>query len=239
MSISDGSPPPADLSGFGADQGALNEVLNEADSSNANPAGEGAQPVAPIAAMEASPMTAPAPLASATDAVATPARKPVRRPNWTFLFSHPAHWFALGFGSGLPWVAPGTFGTLFGWAMFLVCAPYLNDVQHAVGLLLAFATGVWACGVTGRNLGVSDHGSIVWDEIVAIWLVLWLVPRTPVDQAIAFAVFRVIDITKPQPIRHFDAKWKNGFGVMFDDLLAAFFTLLIFAVYYRFAGLPV
>lgn len=172
---------------------------------------------------------------------ASAARKstsPIRRPDWRFLFAHPAHWIALGFGSGLPWVMPGTFGTLFGWASYVVCMPHFTDAHWALSICLGFLLGVWACGVTGRHLGVSDHGSIVWDEIVAIWLVLWLVPQTVADQVAAFVLFRVIDIVKPQPIRYFDAKWKNGFGVMFDDLLAAFFTLLLFAMYYRFAGLP-
>lgn len=165
-------------------------------------------------------------------------RKPIKRPGWGFLLSHPAHWIALGFGSGLPWVMPGTFGTLFGWASFVICMPHFTDVHWALSIVSGFLVGIWACGVTGRNLGVSDHGSIVWDEIVAMWLVLWLVPKTPMDQAMAFLIFRIIDITKPQPIRYFDAKWKNGFGVMFDDLLAAFFTLLLFAMYYRVMGLP-
>lgn len=166
------------------------------------------------------------------------ARAPIRRPGWGFLLSHPAHWIALGFGSGLPWVMPGTFGTLFGWMAFVACMPHFTDAYWAFAICTGFLVGIWACGVTGRNLGVSDHGSIVWDEIVAIWLVLWLVPQTVADQVAAFVIFRAIDIIKPQPIRYFDAKWKNGFGVMFDDLLAAFFTLLLFAVYYRFVGLP-
>ena len=162
----------------------------------------------------------------------------IKHPSWRFMLSNPAHVLALGFGSGLPWVAPGTFGTLFGWVSFIAINPYLNDQTWAITLLLGFFVGCWACQICGRNLGVSDHGSIVWDEIIAIWLVLWMVPKTVPDQVAAFLLFRLIDITKPQPIRHFDAKWKSGFGVMFDDLLAAFYTLLIFAAYYRVVGLP-
>jgi phosphatidylglycerophosphatase A len=164
--------------------------------------------------------------------------KKIKHPSWRFMMSHPAHVLALGFGSGLPWVAPGTFGTLFGWVSFIAINPYLNDQTWAITLLLGFLVGCWACKICGKNLGVSDHGSIVWDEIIAIWLVLWMVPKTVPAQVAAFLLFRLIDITKPQPIRHFDAKWKSGFGVMFDDLLAAFYTLLIFAMYYRLVGLP-
>jgi phosphatidylglycerophosphatase A len=162
----------------------------------------------------------------------------IKHPSWRFMLSNPAHVLALGFGSGLPWVAPGTFGTLFGWVSFIAINPYLNDQTWAMTLLLGFFIGCWACQICGKNLGVSDHGSIVWDEIIAIWLVLWMVPKTVPDQVAAFLLFRLIDITKPQPIRYFDAKWKTGFGVMFDDLLAAFYTLLFFAVYYRVVGLP-
>jgi phosphatidylglycerophosphatase A len=89
------------------------------------------------------------------------------------------------------------------------------------------------CGKAGRDLGVADHGGIVWDEVVAIWLVLALVPATPMSQLAAFLIFRFFDILKPPPIRHFDTRWKNGFGVMFDDLLAALYTLLLFAIWIR------
>jgi phosphatidylglycerophosphatase A len=167
-----------------------------------------------------------------------PKNKKIKHPSWHFMMSHPAHVLALGFGSGLPWVAPGTFGTLFGWVSFIAINPYLNDQTWALTLFLGFFIGCWACQICGKNWGVSDHGSIVWDEIIAIWLVLWMVPKTVSTQIAAFLLFRLIDITKPQPIRYFDAKWKSGFGVMFDDLLAAFYTLLIFAIYYRIVGLP-
>ena len=83
---------------------------------------------------------------------------------------------------------------------------------------------------TGRALGVPDHGAIVWDEIVAFMLVLFFTPPGYVWQACAFLLFRLFDILKPPPIRYFDRKLKNGFGVMFDDMLAAFYTLLALAV---------
>jgi phosphatidylglycerophosphatase A len=96
---------------------------------------------------------------------------------------------------------------------------------------VAFALGVWACDRTGRDLGVADHGGMVWDEVAAIWLVLALVPAGWVTQGVAFLLFRLFDITKPPPIRQFDARLKNGFGVMFDDLLAALYVLLLFALW--------
>ena len=155
-------------------------------------------------------------------------------PDLRFLFSHPAHLLALGFGSGLPPKAPGTFGTLFGWVAFVVLAPWLAPAGWAVLLVGGFAVGCWACTRTGRDLGVADHGGMVWDEIVAIWLVLLFTPAGFVWQAAAFGVFRFFDIVKPPPIRTFERRFKSGawagFGVMGDDLIAAFYSLLVLAV---------
>jgi len=140
---------------------------------------------------------------------------------------------AFGFGSGLsPW-APGTVGTLWAWLAFVVLERWLGPAVWAVLIAAGAAIGVWACGRTARDLGVPDHRSIVWDEIVAFWLVLLFVPAGAAAQSAALVLFRFFDIVKPPPIRHFDAKLKNGFGVMFDDLLAAFYTLLLVALWQR------
>lgn len=94
-------------------------------------------------------------------------------------------------------------------------------------LLLCYVVGVFAVQRTGQDLGVTDHGSIVWDEIVPFWLVLYFCPAGGVWQALAFLVFRFFDIVKPQPARFFDEKVKNGFGVMADDLVAGAYTVLV------------
>ena len=93
-----------------------------------------------------------------------------------------------------------------------------------------FALGVWACGVTARAIGVSDHGGMVWDEMVAFLVVLYFVPATLNWQVAAFLLFRVFDILKPPPIPYYERTFRSGFGVMLDDLVAAFFTLLVLAV---------
>jgi phosphatidylglycerophosphatase A len=141
-----------------------------------------------------------------------------------------SRWIALGAGAGLSGMAPGTAGTLWAWVVWMLGAPSLST-QLAAGLIVAaFALGCWACGRTGRDLGVSDHGAIVWDEMVAFWAVLWITPPGWAWQLAAFGLFRFFDIVKPEPIRHFDRSLKGGFGVMFDDLLAAGYTLLVLAV---------
>ena len=100
--------------------------------------------------------------------------------------------------------------------------------------IFRFFIGIWTCAITGKNMGVADHGSMVWDEIIAFWCVLLLL--TPSDfktQCWAFVWFRFFDMVKPPPIGYFDRRFKGGFGVMFDDIVAAFFTLLVFAFWQR------
>jgi phosphatidylglycerophosphatase A len=154
----------------------------------------------------------------------------LRDPGFRWMFGHPARVIAFGGGSGLITPAPGTWGTLAAWVMWMLALQRAPLWVQAVAIVLGFGLGVWACHHTGRELGARDHSAMVCDEIVAFWLVLWLVPSSLLAQAAAFVVFRAFDIFKPQPIRYFDARIKNGFGVMLDDLMAAFFTLLVFAV---------
>jgi phosphatidylglycerophosphatase A len=149
----------------------------------------------------------------------------VKSPNVQFLLQHPAHFFGLGFGSGLAPKAPGTFGTLVGYPLFWLISAYALSTQLII-ISALFLIGIYFCGVTGKALGVSDHGGIVWDEIVAMMLVLAFTPNQWQWWLVAFLLFRLFDIWKPFPIRQFDAKLKNGFGVMFDDLLAAIYAII-------------
>ena len=148
------------------------------------------------------------------------------------MLRHPARSLALGFGSGLIRPAPGTWGTLLGWLVWVFLLENLAPHWQGGLILLGLGLGSWACQITGRHLGASDHGAMVIDEIIAIWLVLWLTPNTWAAQAWAFFLFRLFDIVKPAPIQFFDQQLKHGFGVMFDDLLAAFYTLLVLAIYF-------
>ena len=152
-------------------------------------------------------------------------------PTLRFLLSHPAHFVACGMGSGLSPVAPGTVGTLFAWLTFpFLRSIFPDDLALALFLVLAFALGVTACQIAGRALGVVDHGSIVWDEIVPFWVVLLLTPDELLWQFAAFLWFRIYDIYKPPPANYFDRQVKNGFGVMMDDLVAAAYTVLTLAI---------
>jgi phosphatidylglycerophosphatase A len=170
---------------------------------------------------------------------------PVSRPSVRFMLSHPAHMIALGFGSGLSRIAPGTAGTLWAWLAFIALSPYMSDVRWAVLIGLSLPIGWWASTVTARNMGVLDPGSIVWDEVAAFWLVLWLVmPAGLVGQVLAFGLFRFFDAVKPGPVgwadalfHHVDTQcdpmaWrKAGFGIMLDDLVAAGCTVMVVALW--------
>ncbi|WP_068636254.1 phosphatidylglycerophosphatase A family protein [Thauera butanivorans] len=158
------------------------------------------------------------------------------RPTLKLMMSHPAHFISLGFGSGLsPW-APGTAGTLLGWALYPLLSAPLSEFVFLAFLASLFIVGVLAAERTGRTLGVPDHGGIVWDEMVAIWLVLAFTPATLGWQAVAVALFRFFDIVKPPPVRWADRSFKGGFGVMFDDIIAAGYTLLVLAILVQLFG---
>lgn len=160
---------------------------------------------------------------------------------------HPLHMISFGFGSGLFPFAPGTIATLWAWIVFLMIDPIMSDLGWAVLLLVGLVMGVRACTETGRALGKTDASSIVWDEVIAFWLVLWILPKASdpagfyamgsvpewLIQLVGFALFRFFDIVKPAPIHAIDRASRDGWGVMLDDLVAACYTLLACAALLR------
>lgn len=164
-------------------------------------------------------------------------RAPVVRPSAGFLLSHPAHLVALGFGAGLSPLAPGTVGTLWAWAAFLAMQAWLPPAVLGWVVVLSLPLGWWACTVTARHLRVLDPVNIVWDEVVAFWLILWLLmPAGFAAQLGAFLLFRVLDMAKPGPIAWADRLyqgfgWRGGLGILLDDLVAAFCALFLIALW--------
>ncbi len=165
----------------------------------------------------------------------------IARPTAAFMLRHPARWLALGFGSGLSPKAPGTVGTLWSWLSFLVLSQWLSPAVWGGVIAASLLVGVWACTRTAQHMGVADPGAIVWDEVVAFWIVLWLLTPAPWwAQLAAFALFRYFDAAKPGPVGWADRRyklrpgeaigWRQGFGILFDDLVAALCTLLFIAV---------
>jgi phosphatidylglycerophosphatase A len=153
-----------------------------------------------------------------------------------FMGRYPSRWIAIGLGSGLARRAPGTVGTLWAWAAFLLLDRWLGDAGWAALIAASLAVGVWACTRTAQALGQTDPGAIVWDEIVAFWIVLWLLmPAGFVAQTVAFVLFRAFDAIKPGPVGYVDRRfkrasgWLQGVGILADDLVAALCTLLVIA----------
>ncbi len=159
-------------------------------------------------------------------------------PTWRFVLSHPAHFLSFGFGSGLSPVAPGTMGTLVAFPLYAYLKSWFgqSDLFFLIFIAQLFLLGIWLCGKTGRAIGEDDHSGIVFDEIVAFLLVLFFTPEGFFWQAGAFLLFRFFDVLKPPPIAYYDRMLHGGFGVMFDDLLAAFYALICLALFRSFMG---
>ena len=170
------------------------------------------------------------------------------KPNFKWVFQTASRTIAFGFGSGLSPIAPGTAGTLWAWAAFLIGEYFFSTADFLWIIGGGILLGCWICGHVSEELGKKDFGGIVWDEIVAFWLVLiFIMPANIWMQLIAFALFRFFDAIKPGPIGMIDRHFKNtasnsaqrssflqiiwrGFGIVVDDLAAAFCTLLAVAL---------
>jgi phosphatidylglycerophosphatase A len=145
---------------------------------------------------------------------------------------NPLHLLAFGLGSGLAPIAPGTFGTLVAVPLYLLMKDLPLSVYLAL-VLAGFLLGIWFCGHTSRDLGVHDHGGIVWDEIIGFLLTMSLAPAGWQWLVSGFLLFRFFDILKPWPIRWFDRKVTGGFGIMLDDLLAGIYAGLVMWLIHR------
>lgn len=154
--------------------------------------------------------------------------KTARRLRFTDLVN-PWRFLALGFGSGLAPVAPGTFGTLMAVPLYLLLQQ-LSPGLYLLFLLLAFGIGIALCEITAKQLGVHDHPGIVWDEFVGFWITMFMAPPGWLWIVVGFVLFRFFDIVKPWPIRLIDRRVSGGLGIMLDDVLAGVFALILLQV---------
>ncbi|MGB4881800.1 MAG: phosphatidylglycerophosphatase A [Neisseria sp.] len=153
---------------------------------------------------------------------------PAFKPTFSWLLKRPICLLGFGFGTGLAPKAPGTFGTLPALPLAALCmALGIEGFWLALLCLFLFIVGISICNHTEAQLGVHDYGGIVWDEIVAMMLILAFIPATWLWWLVAFATFRFFDAVKPQPIKWFDQQVSGGFGVMLDDIIAALMSLLL------------
>lgn len=144
-------------------------------------------------------------------------------------WKHPAHILALGFGSGYVPNLPGTAGTLIGVLFYFFMQP-LNLVIYLVITSVLFLAGIWLCGKTAHDLGVHDHSSIVWDEVVGYLVTMIMAPAGWLWMVLGFVLFRIFDIYKPWPVSWADRQAPGGLGIMLDDLIAGIYALAILQI---------
>lgn len=149
--------------------------------------------------------------------------------------TNPVHLIAVGFGSGLPSIAPGTFGTLAAVPLYYLLS-FLSLESYVALLVISSLLGFWVCHVTSRDMGVHDHKAIVWDEFVGYWITMVTVPFSWQWAAVGFLLFRFFDILKPWPISWLDKKIHGGFGIMIDDIVAGLFAAVILQALIYFYG---
>ncbi|MFC0179735.1 phosphatidylglycerophosphatase A [Thorsellia kenyensis] len=138
--------------------------------------------------------------------------------------TNPIHFLAVGLGSGLSPKAPGTFGSIAAIPLWLLFYQ-LPEIEYGILLILTSVLGIYLCDKTAKAMGVHDHGSIVFDEFVGMWITLWLIPSFHWGWILAaFLFFRFFDILKPWPIGWFDKKVDGGVGIMIDDIWAGIFA---------------
>jgi len=141
------------------------------------------------------------------------------------ILSNPIHLLAFGFGAGLSPKAPGTVGTVVAVLIYLLL-PAMSVLAFAGLIVVSFVFGIWICGKTSEDLGVHDHGGIVWDEFVGYWITMFMAPSGLIWVLIGFVLFRLLDIFKPWPIKWADKELSGGLGIMLDDVLAGIMAAL-------------
>jgi len=141
------------------------------------------------------------------------------------ILRNPIHLLAFGFGSGFSPKAPGTAGTVVAVLIYLAL-PSMSPIIYAGLILLSFLFGIWLCGKTEEDLGIHDHGGIVWDEFVGYWITMFMAPSGLIWVLLGFVLFRLLDIFKPWPIKWADKELSGGLGIMLDDVLAGIMAAL-------------
>lgn len=145
------------------------------------------------------------------------------------VWQSPAYFTAFGFGSGLMPFAPGTWGTLAAFPLYLLLINFQWH-HYIIVVFLAFLLGVWVCDYVSQELGVHDYKGIVWDEVIGYLITMWLAPQGVFWMLLGFILFRIFDIWKPFPIRSIDEKIQGGLGIMLDDVAAAIPAWLVMQI---------
>ncbi len=140
--------------------------------------------------------------------------------------------YATGLYTGLIKKAPGTWGSLFAFLPWL----FFKDANPGVYIgitAICFVTGFLAAGAAEKILDTPDAGSIVIDEIVGMFVTLFLVPPHFILYVLGFMFFRIFDILKPFPVSWLDKHIHGGMGIMLDDVMAGIYAWCSLTITYR------
>ena len=136
-------------------------------------------------------------------------------------------------GIGMLPKAPGTFGSIAAWAIFVYLSHFISMINMLILTILFFILSIWICNKASKDLENKDHKSIVIDELVGMWIALLpvlVIANSQYERTIyalsALIFFRLFDILKPFPISYFDKNYKNGFGVVVDDVIAGLIAVI-------------
>ena len=136
---------------------------------------------------------------------------------------------ATGFGVGYSPIAPGTLGTLVAIPVYYFLSNISSPI-YEITLIGFFFLSVWISENAEIFFGKKDDQRIVIDEIMGFLITMLWVPKTIRFIIIAFFLFRFFDILKPFPIRHIEKRFKGGFGVVLDDVMAGVYGNIILQI---------
>tara|TARA_B100000609_G_scaffold183073_1_gene165129 strand:- start:151 stop:645 length:495 start_codon:yes stop_codon:yes gene_type:complete len=145
----------------------------------------------------------------------------------------PFHFVATLGGIGMLPKAPGTFGSIAAWVIFVYLSHFISIINMLILTILFFILSIWICNNASKDLENKDHKSIVIDELVGMWIALLpvlIIANSQYERTVyalaALIFFRLFDILKPFPISYFDKNFKNGFGIVIDDAISGLIAVI-------------
>lgn len=147
------------------------------------------------------------------------------------VWKNPMYFMAFGFGSGAVPFAPGTFGTLMAIPFYLALR-LLPLTYYLIFIILFVAFTSWLCDEISRRTHTHDHPGMCIDEFAGFFVTMIGAPTGFYWILLGFILFRLFDIVKPWPIAYADRHIKGGFGMVFDDVLAGIYAMIIIQVLY-------
>ena len=145
----------------------------------------------------------------------------------------PFHFAATLGGIGMVPIAPGTFGSITAWIIFVYLSHFISMINMLILTITFFILSIWICSEASKDLENKDHKSIVIDELVGIWIALLpvlVIANSQYERTVyalaALILFRFFDILKPFPISYFDKNYKNGFGIVIDDVISGLIAII-------------